>query len=137
MHFIIWIRFSLYAVHVVLINQNSHHITIVFFLLHSDILLPFLACTHRCSHRPSTNPVLSLLPYYFISIPVSLIYSQAQFSNCCVQTCDTVTNMAIMYICPFRQTYLNFHGQSNACLIKYNKLTHSLCSCIKCAVHKS
>ena len=119
-------------------EQSSHHNSVT--LLHSDILLPFLASTQRCSHtvhRPNINPVLSQQPYNFISIPLSLIYSQAQFSNCCVQTCDTVTSMAILYICPISKIYLNFHGQSHACLIKRNKLTHLLCSYIKCAVHKS
>jgi len=45
--------------------------------------------------------------------------------------------MAIIYICPFSETYLNFHGQSDASLTKHNKLTHLLCSYKKCAVHKS
>ena len=119
-------------------EHSSHHNSIS--LLHSHLLLPFLPSTQRHSHtvhRPNTNRLLSLHPYYFISIPKKLIYSQAQLSNCSVQICDTVTNITIIYICPFSETYLNFHGQSDASLIKHNKLTHLLCSYKKCAVHKS
>jgi len=54
-HFSIWIRFSLYAVHVVLINQNSHHITIIFlyctliYCCHSWLL-------HKDAATQSTGP---------------------------------------------------------------------------------
>ena len=125
-HFSIWIRFTLYIVHVVLINQNSHHIIShhnLISLPHSDLLLPFLASTQRCSHtvhRPNINRVLSLHAYHFISVPQSRIYSQSQDSNCCVQICDTNQQGKNLYsICPFSQTYLNLHGHPDVCLIKY------------------
>jgi hypothetical protein len=80
-------------------EQSSHHNSIS--LLHPDLLLPFLASTQRFSHtvhRPTINRVLSLHAYYFISIPLSLICSQAQFNNCCVHIYDIVNNMAKIYI---------------------------------------
>ena len=77
-------------------EQSSHHSSIS--LLHSDLLLPFLASTQGCSHtvhRPNINQQHA---YYFILISLSPTYSWAQPTNCCVQICDTVTNMAIIYM---------------------------------------
>jgi len=108
-------------------EQSSHHNYIS--LLHSDLLLPFLASTQGCSHTVHRHNINQLHAYYFILITLSPNYSQAQFSNCWVQICDTVTNMAKIYICPLRQMYLNFHCQSDACLTKHvsyqsKNLTH-------------
>ena len=85
-------------------EQSSYHNSIS--LLHYDLLLPFLAlhkdAATQFTDRPSTNRVLSLHALYYISIPETLIYSHTQFTNCCVEICNTVTNMEKIYICSFR-----------------------------------
>ena len=96
--FSIWVRFSLYAVHVVLINQNSHHITIIF------LYCTLIYCCHSWLYT-KMQPHSSQTQHHLCSLTAfsfckSIIYSQAQFSKCSVQICYTVTNMAIIYICP-------------------------------------
>jgi len=78
----------------------------------------------QTQHQPSSPN--ACLPFH-ININVA-IYSQAQFNKCCVETCDTGTNMAKIYRCPFRKKYSNFHGESDSCLIMHNKLIHYLFS---------
>jgi len=69
-HFSIWIRFSLYAVHVVLINQNSNHITIIFlywtliYCCHSWLLHKDAATQFTDQHQPCSI----LHAYHFISV---------------------------------------------------------------------
>ena len=97
-HFSIWIRFSLYAVHVVLINQNSHHITIILlyctliYCCHSWLL-------HKDAATQFTDPTSTVFSHCILILHINN-YSQAQFSKCSVRICYTVTNMAIIYICP-------------------------------------
>jgi len=69
----------------------------------------------QTQHQPRSLPACSL---FHININVTNL-QQAQFSKCCEQICDTVTNIQKIYICPFRQTYVNIYGQSDACLIKH------------------
>jgi len=139
-HFSIWIRFSLYAVHVVLINQNSHHITILLlyctliYCCHSWLL-------HKDAATQFTDPTSTVFSHCILILHINN-YSQAQFSKCSVRICYTVTNMAIMYICPSTKVFQL--PWPTRCLFNKahflwmdNKLTHSFSSYKKCAVHKS
>jgi len=68
-HFSIWIRFSLYAVHVVLINQNSHHITILF------LYCTLIYCCHSCLlHKDTATQLTDRVPTLFSPCMLTIPY---------------------------------------------------------------
>ena len=85
-HFSIWIRFSLYAVHVVLINQYSHHTTILF--LYCTLIVTILGFyTKMQTHSSQTQHQLcSLTACLLFNINNTATNLQPSTSQFCIQT---------------------------------------------------
>jgi len=78
-YFSIWIRFSLYAVHVVLINQNSHLITILFqyctmiYCCHSWLYTNMQPHSSQIQHQP-----IACIPFHTDNNSTNLQSSTSQ-----------------------------------------------------------